>query len=276
MIFTAYFDEADTHGPAPTVIMAGYIGHAYQWRRFEQKLARLQARDGFRIFHAKDFKARVGEFSGWSDDKCDRLIADLMTLVRDLAQGFTVALSRDRYLNEYRAPPIPRKMTLDSQYGACFRVCLAQLLKLMEARRNRDRVSVVIEGGHRNVGDCLRIFNEIKSRWRQLGIDVLGSITIENKNDCLPLMVADLLAAAHSMLRTGVERETIRPEDFILPVVHGQSATNGQIAILDLAPSALKDLKVGFELERQKAVELWRARKITKMDSAVSSRRQSY
>ena len=65
MIFTAYFDEADTHGPAPTVIMAGYIGHAYQWRRFEQKLARLQARDGFRIFHAKDFKARVGEFSGW-------------------------------------------------------------------------------------------------------------------------------------------------------------------------------------------------------------------
>jgi 8-oxo-dGTP pyrophosphatase MutT (NUDIX family) len=30
MIFTAYFDEADTHGPSPTVIMAGVVGHAYR------------------------------------------------------------------------------------------------------------------------------------------------------------------------------------------------------------------------------------------------------
>jgi hypothetical protein len=28
VIFTAYLDEADTHGPAPTVILAGFLGTA--------------------------------------------------------------------------------------------------------------------------------------------------------------------------------------------------------------------------------------------------------
>ncbi len=57
MIFAVYFDEADTHGPAPTIIMAAYLGHAYEWRRFEAKLAKLQKSYGFRVFHAKDFNA---------------------------------------------------------------------------------------------------------------------------------------------------------------------------------------------------------------------------
>jgi hypothetical protein len=46
--------------------MAAFFGHAFQWRRFEKKLRKLQERDGFTIFHAKEFKARVNEFSGWS------------------------------------------------------------------------------------------------------------------------------------------------------------------------------------------------------------------
>jgi hypothetical protein len=33
VIFTAYLDEADTHGPSPDIIMAGFLGHAFQWRR---------------------------------------------------------------------------------------------------------------------------------------------------------------------------------------------------------------------------------------------------
>ncbi len=50
MIFTAYFDETDTHGSQPTIIMVGIIGHAHQWKRFEKKLARIQREHGFKIF----------------------------------------------------------------------------------------------------------------------------------------------------------------------------------------------------------------------------------
>ncbi|MGC2221116.1 MAG: hypothetical protein WA624_01465, partial [Methylocella sp.] len=157
VIFTSYFDETDTHGPSPTVILAGYVGHAYQWRQFERKLARIKEQYGFNIFHAKEFKpsitgGRSGQFYGWSDEKCDQLISDLTDMLRKtITQGITISLSNDRYLNEYRSPPIPKTMHIDSQYGACFRVCLGQLLRLMAERRNRDRMHVVFESGHKNV-----------------------------------------------------------------------------------------------------------------------------
>jgi hypothetical protein len=268
VIFTSYFDEADTHGPEPTLIMAGYVGHAYQWKQFEKKLSRIQQRLGFKIFHARDFKSRSREFSGWSDDKCDQLIMELSSLVKELTQGFSTALSYDRFINEYRSPPIPKKLNLDSQYGACFRICLAHLLKLMRERGNRDHLHVVIERGHPRVGDCERIFNDIKSRERRLGSQVFGSFTIENKADCYPLMVADLLAAAHSMMRSRIKSGTLDRESIILPS-DAPSVVKGAIAVLDAAPNALKNLKIAFEQDRQREVDEWRARRAAK-NSLVS------
>jgi hypothetical protein len=139
VIFTAYFDETDTHGPAPTVILAAFLGHAFQWRRFEKKLAKIQARENFSIFHAKEFKSRTGDFRGWSNTQQTRLIAKLTDLVRlTLTEGMAVALSHERYQTEYRAPPIPKKMNLDSQYGACFRCCMARLFDVMAERGYQD------------------------------------------------------------------------------------------------------------------------------------------
>ena len=68
-----------------------------------------------------------------------------------------VALTRERYLTEYRAPPIPKKMNLDSQYGACFRCCMARLFEVMAERGYQDRLNVAMEDGHPNVWDCGRI-----------------------------------------------------------------------------------------------------------------------
>lgn len=173
VIFTAYIDEADTHGAEPTMIMAAYLGHAYQWRRFEVKLRRIQAKFDFQVFHAKDFKAKAREFSGWSDDRCSQLIGELSQLVeQNLTEGLAVFLEHSRYMNEYRASPVPKKMRLDSQYGVCFRACLGRILYTLERRGNRDKINVVIERGHRNVGDCERIFNDAKSIWRQSGSDI--------------------------------------------------------------------------------------------------------
>ena len=106
MLYTAYFDEADTHGPAPTVIMASFLGTARQWELFGRRLRGLQRRDGFTIFHATEFKNKTGEFAGWSDTKCMDLVHDLTVLVRDnLTEGVTIHLERLRYEEEYRRPP---------------------------------------------------------------------------------------------------------------------------------------------------------------------------
>jgi hypothetical protein len=61
VLYTAYFDEADTHGSAPTVIIASFLGTTRQWELFGRRLRALQHRDGFAIFHATEFKNKTGE-----------------------------------------------------------------------------------------------------------------------------------------------------------------------------------------------------------------------
>jgi hypothetical protein len=97
LLYTAYFDEADTHSPAPTIIMAGFLGSVPQWEIFGRRLRGLQRRDGFSIFHANELKAKTGEFAGWGDTKRMKLVNDLTELVRDhLTEGLTVHLERER------------------------------------------------------------------------------------------------------------------------------------------------------------------------------------
>jgi hypothetical protein len=258
VLFTAYFDESDTHGPAPTVILSAHVGHGYQWRQFERKLRRLQAEHGFSIFHAKDFKARRGEFEQWPDDKCESLISGLVQIIREtLTGGLTTFLEHDRYINEYRAPPIPRKMNLDSQLGVCFRGCLSHLLDLLEKRNYRDRLNIVMESGHRNVRDCERIFKDLKGYFRLGGKpDLFGEFTIESKEACPPLMVADLLGATHSMMRAAAGK--VSTSSFATDFAANSTRKGAKLSFLELKPDAFRDLKIGFEKMRQRTIELWR------------------
>ena len=267
VIFTAYFDEADTHGPSPTVIMAGFVGHAFQWRRFQQKLAKLQRKEGFSIFHAKEFKARSGEFSGWSDEKCDRLIGRLTNLVSiTLTEGVATSLSRERYLSEYRAPPIPKKMNLDSQYGVCFRCCMARLFDVMAVRGYQDRLHIVMEDGHPNVWDCGRIFKDLRDHAETIaGSDFLGTFSVEKKENCAPLMVADMLASTYSMFRANVAKGAMFPQDF-----RATPETRGRMSFLDLQPNALADLKIGFEKMRERKIAHYEAQRAARKKPSSS------
>jgi hypothetical protein len=259
VIFTANFDETDSHGPKPTVILAAFLGHADQWLKFNERLAQIQADYRFTIFHASEFKGRKGEFSGWSNQKRAALIKDLTDLVStELTEGIVVALGYDRYMTEYRAPPIPAKMNLDSQYGVCFRGCLAHLIDFLTKRGNTDTLNIVFERGHKNVGDCERIFDDLKRRYLRAGADILGSFAIERKDTWPPLMVADLLAQTYSMLRA---EKTINGPGLPPGVPMPAKTEKGALMFLELAPNALTELKTGFVRFRQLEIDEWRKRR---------------
>ena len=263
VIFTAYFDEADTHTATPTIIMAAFLAHAYQWRRFEIRLARIQEKFGFKIFHAKDFKVPKGEFAGWGEAKAQALIWELTELVRDtLTDGMVVALEHARYASEYRAPPIPKKMSLDSQYGVCFRSCLSHLLDRMKERGYRDKLNIVMESGHKNVWDCGRIFDGLKKRFDQGGLPVLGTFTVQGKNDSPPLMVADFLAAFYSMLRAQYPGQS---PDAYADRAPEPGSGEAQLTFLELLPDALRNLKLNFERLRQMEIDNWRAKRAARL-----------
>jgi hypothetical protein len=237
--------------------MAGWLGHAFQWRRLDQKLAKLRRKHEFKVFHAKDFRARKREFDGWSDAECDLLNNDLSEMMeKTLTGAFAIALERYRYLNEYRAPPIPSKMNLDSQYGVCFRACMAHLADFLAARGHQDRLNVVIEDGHQNVTDCRKIFGDLKQRYERFGIHSLGSFSIERKETCPPLMLADYMAGGYSMIRTRMSFDELEGQgDDYQPLRKGRA----RCTYMELKSDALQTLKTEFERLRQRDIDRWRA-----------------
>ena len=193
--------------------MAAFLGSARQWELFGRKIRELQRRDDFKVFHAKDFRAGTGEFRGWNQPKRDRLLNDLAVAIWDgLTEGVTVTLPRTMYEREYRAPPVPKGMRLDSQYGVCFRMCVYMLIRRLIADKQRHKLHVVIEAGHRNVRDTDRIFNEIKMAHEENGSKISGTITIAKKSECAELMIADF--QAHASYLSEAQNENWAPRIF--------------------------------------------------------------
>ena len=158
--------------------------------------------------------------------------------------------------------PSRKRFHLDSHYGACFRGCLAHLIRFVEARGDVDRINVVFEGGHKNVEDCRRIFNDLKTRFEYVGINVLGTFSVETKESCPPLMVADMLAHTKAMLNARSAEGTV-PTGALVPA----QDSKGALAFLEFAPNSLQELKSNFEILRQRQVDAWRARKLSRKEA---------
>lgn len=273
MIFTAYMDEAATHGPNPRMTMAGLLGNAYEWRRLETKLGRLQKQYGFTIFHAKDFKAHKGEFRGWAPERYLALTADLTDLMRaTITEGLAITLPHDVYLAEYRADA-PAGMHLDSQYGLCFRACLAHMAAMILSRGGSGHsLHVVIELGHKNVGDCIRIFYEIKKELAQRGTDVLATITIAEKTDpkAKPLMVADFLAHTHYLF-DAASKDGKAPTYAEMTVGVPNKKYDAGLSMMLFRVEALRGLKERFIAEKKRRAD-WGAAIKAKRTASLGER----
>ncbi len=273
MLFTAYLDESDTHGPKPNVIMAGFLGSARQWELFERKIRRMQVRYGFKVFHAKDFKAGAGEFRGWSREKSLALLNELAVAIRDgLEEGIAAVLPYDLYQSEYRAPPIPKGMHLDSQYGLCFRMCLVWFIARLAETKKQHKLHMVIEDGHKNARDTIRIFKETKEEYAELGFDVLGYITIAQKTERYPLMIADL--QAHLTLISESRIKAGQPGYFEMPDAELPRKGEASLAQFEFTAETLRQFKANWETGKQARVAEWRAARDARKASPSSGRGQ--
>jgi hypothetical protein len=202
-------DESGTHG-SKTMLMAGFAGDVQQWRKFEKKAVRLFAKYGIEVFHAKEWRDGDGDFKGWTVDRkisfLDRFgeIAN-GTLMVGCHAVLKMADYHEFYVKNLDKPREP----INTAYGVCFRAVLA-FLSQVAAKANTDkepaRLDVVLERGHKNAGDALRIFELFKAsllpEWRHL----LGTMTLATKNDCLPLAAPDAIALGQWRVEEGYAR----------------------------------------------------------------------
>ena len=250
MILTAYLDESGTHDGSPVTVMAGMLANARQWEAFERDFRLIKARHRFQIFHTKKFKKKDGDFAGWTDGQCLALMSELAPLTATaFTEGVSVTLDNTDYEAEFRAGEKPRRMRLDSRYGFCFRNCLIffAIEGLKRVHRGQyPKLHFVLESGHKNAGDALRIFNEVKAELEANGCDMLCDLLFADKDKCDPLMMADFLAHTAYMMGQAGGRA---PDHWKVPteiqkipqLTRGRSETG--VTHLRFKPGGLAELK---------------------------------
>lgn len=253
VIFTSYFDEADSHGGANSLTMGAFLGSAKEWELFGRRLRGLQKDYGFKIFHATEFKHKNGEFRGWSDEKCSRLVNDLTVAVRDeLTEGIVISLSREQYLTQYKNLPFPKKMQPDSQWGLCFRACMAQIAQTVASLKGTHKIRAVVEEGHPNAGASKVIFKDQKKALEDNGRALYDSVTIAAKKDCEPLMVADFLAHTFKMFD---DNRRLAGKGYADLTDAQPRKRDAGLTLLHFPPTTLQGLKDEFERKHKERQE---------------------
>jgi hypothetical protein len=200
LIYTAYLDESGTHTGAPVMVMGGVLATARQWETFEGEFSRIKARYGFKVFRTKELKDRSGNFAGWTAEQCLALMTDMAAITSNaFTEGVAMMIDPSEFEQDYRAGEKPKKLRLDSLYGLAFRQCLIFFAREMAKRQHRRKyppLYLVLESGHRNIGDAIRIFDETKKELDAGKFASLQTITVADKEQCDPLMMADFIASA--------------------------------------------------------------------------------
>jgi len=242
VIITGYLDEGHTHGASPITVVGGAMASARQWQAFQRAYMPIKRRYEFEVFHATDFKGKTGEFKGWKTEKYLALIEDLYELTKDAFMESVVAvLDNAAYESEYRLGQSPKRLRLDSKYGMCVHNCIMHFVVEAARRKHRGRLPTlhcVLESGHKNAGDALRIFKEMKRDLKGSEYDVLGEITFAAKRDCDPLMPGDFLAHMQGV-RDIREREG-------KPITEDEGPPPGRrerLTVMRYQPGALAKLK---------------------------------
>jgi hypothetical protein len=213
MVMTAYLDESGTHGKeSPVVTIAGFIASPDQWNFYEGDLSQLLTEYEVKVFHAIEFRTRKGAFKGWAMPKRAKFNSRFLKLADDhLSYGLSMILQSDDYAKIYRLREFPRRARPDTQYGLCFRTALWKSAVLLKDRSADWPLNVVLENGHKNAGDAIRVFGEFRDSLRPEYASSLGTLDFVSKKNCLPLAMADSLAYAIFRLTAGYSQHPTEP-----------------------------------------------------------------
>jgi Protein of unknown function (DUF3800) len=193
MDLTAYFDESGTHGNSEVAAMAGLVGDKRQWAKFEKRVRKLFVRHKVGTFHTVDVRRTKADFKGWKVDRKIEFLDEFQHIINEtLLSGVAAFIRREDYAY-YSGLAWPKGTRRDSEYGILFRACLSQTIDTISHLDIADepKLKIVLEDGHNNRGDALRIYN-----WAAVRIGqhkALSGLAVANKS-CLALAAADLFA----------------------------------------------------------------------------------
>lgn len=196
MILTAYYDESGTHAGAPLTVLAGFVAPVEEWAHFDREWFKILRKHGIAYVRAKELFHRQKQFKRWTDKQVRHLWADMLYVLQEHKGVFaskTVILDEDYRLFYISDGPAKRER-LDTKYALCFRFLLDWHPVMLRSMRPEGSVNFVLEAGHKNAGDALRVFNELKESPTYPARDAIGFMSFGSKRDTPGLQAADALA----------------------------------------------------------------------------------
>jgi hypothetical protein len=213
MVMTGYFDESGTHKSSSIVLVAGFLANVEKWAEYEHDLQTLNNEYGVTKFHAKEWRQRKGDFQKWPITKRAAYNSRFLRLADDhLSCGFATLVKRDHYEKIYHSVKFPKRARPDTAYGLCFRIALLKSFLFARDRQQDWPVNIVVESGNKNIGDAIKVFDDIKSQMPPQHRDLFGYFSIGDKIQCPPLAVADALAYAVFRMQSGLSRHPTMPD----------------------------------------------------------------
>ncbi len=194
MELTAYFDESGTHDDSEIAGMAGFVGDAREWRKFEKRVKKLFARYRISAYHTIDVRRTKANFKDWKVDRKIEFLDEFQHIINETLLGGVAAFIRREDYEYYCGLEWPKGTRRDSEYGILFRACLSQTIDTIGHLpvMQQPKLKIVLEDGHRNRDDALRIYSWANGRIGQHR--ALSGLSVAQKKDSLPLAAADLLA----------------------------------------------------------------------------------
>ena len=141
MVFTAYFDESGTHAGAEVSGIAGFVGNARQWRKFEKRATKLFARFRVDVFHTIDVRHSDKDFEGWKVDRKIEFLDEFQHIINDTLESGVASFIRNEDYKYYSNLNWPKKTRRDSKYGILFRACLSQTIDTNRAYPDWERTA---------------------------------------------------------------------------------------------------------------------------------------
>ena len=189
------------------------------------------------VFHAIDVRRSDKDFASWSVDRKIEFFDEFQHVINETLESGVAGFLRHEDYRYYYGLNWPKKTRRDSKYAILFRACGAQMIDTVRKMPlgHKSRLRVVLESGHKNAGDVMRVYNWAQSRQTS---PMLASLTFGDKKTCLPLAAADLFAYSARGLETGQ-----KPIGTAKKPIKSQTSYRGNMFKIMLTRDKLDDLR---------------------------------
>jgi len=189
VMLRVYLDESGTHDGSPAVTVGAYTGRPKTWKSFtrEWKVAKRP----IEVFHATDCEALQGEFKGWTAERRNEYVANLLPVIaRHEIHGNAIGINVGDYETAARGR-FPIKQTFNSAYSVCVQVVVDNIMWQMERTGMNDAIAFIHEDNDYRE-QALGAFEYVKRRRTTHASKM--TLTFASKEAAMPLQAADILA----------------------------------------------------------------------------------